>query len=475
MKTSRHLNSTSILSTLITTALATVTSKKQRAQITAFYYHGYILHPIIITLMYSFVAISFFAPIAMSSSLLHLPRMRRCDNVTRFSSSKAARAHGACFHVRHFLKDRQYLSRLHASNENKDDTSLQKSTAWQNSKSSIVDGLLQKTASRAIRTLTNTASGSWNDTDDTDINESKKTGAILNLVDAAIVRSSSTLSEAKNDDTANENQDKRTYLNNPCVTPTALAHSLWKSAIIPYQDSIIDATCGNGKDSLALARMLIPGEHDTNSSFHPHLIGIDIQPRAIANTQRSLLSALPDHIYYNHVTLLQRSHEHLLDVILAREDGKKQEVGLVCYNLGYLPGGQASNNNYKEWKTQTETTLNSITDAASILRVGGLLSVMTYPGSNLEESLAVEHFVEGLAMLTTRDEGGWRGYLASIPDYPSQEGFDGDADGRIRSVVTHSIERVAVLGSPKQTWRSFVHKPIGRPMSPILVTAHRIK
>ena len=167
-------------------------------------------------------------------------------------------------------------------------------------------------------------------------------------------------------------------------------------------------------------------------------------------------------IYYNHISILEQSHEHLLDV-----PRDKSSVGLVCYNLGYLPGGVTDN--YKECQTQTETTLNSITEASLLLRVGGLLSIMTYPGSNLEESIVVEHFIEGLAMLTTRDQAGWRGYLESIPDYNND-------DGRVRMLVTNALERVVEPeGMKKQTWRSFSHKPLGRSLSPVLVTAMRIK
>lgn len=334
-----------------------------------------------------------------------------------------------------------------------------------------------------------------------------------------------------------EHQDKRTYLGNPSVTLTALAHSLWQSTIYPYHDTVIDATCGNGKDCLALAKMLFPGSIDGAKNHHendisdayptenriangeqnfdwvatatpntistinthkpkPRLIGIDIQPRAIANTQRSFLSlsSSSSEIYFKHVTLIEQSHENLIDIVspvLGEDDCRS--VGLVCYNLGFLPGAPSApsttsknnNSNYKQCQTQTSTTLHSITDATLLLRVGGLLSIMTYPGSNMEESIVVEHFVEGLAMLTTREEGGWRGYAESIPDYgdgndSSKINNDDDDDddenkARVRRMVTHALERVAAEGTKDQTWRAFVHRPLGRRMSPVLITAMKIK
>ena len=322
-----------------------------------------------------------------TSALLVNPNRWLSSSSTRRAVSLTAQQHSQIRDI----SGCRYLSRLDASKDNDGaDEPLPKQASWQNPRSSFfVDSLLQKTVSRATSTLSTTTSGKWDDAD-----SSKTTDAasdtISSVVDAAIIRSSSVLSEAADEptftdmnDENNTHQDNRTYLNNPCVTPTALAHTLWKSTIIPYHDTVIDATCGNGKDCLALAKMIFPGKIDPNLDVHPQLVGIDIQSRAITNTRRSLLSTLPEDVYYNHVTLLERSHEHLLDIIAPREDGKKQQVGLICYNLGYLPGGQASNDNYKECKTQMQTTLSSITDAALLLRVGGLLSIMTYPGSNL--------------------------------------------------------------------------------------------
>lgn len=364
---------------------------------------------------------------------------------------------------------------------NKGRQSASTSSTWDNK--SLV-GLLEKTTSRAMSTLSSTINTDFtkdfDTTNDSDVTTEDPT--VQNVIDAAIIRSSSTLDNDTNDDISSNDivepreqqskpkKDKRTYLGNPSVTPTALAHSLWRSTILPC-DTVIDATCGNGKDCLALSRMLFPdsindctditGDGGDSKTPAPQLIGLDIQSRAIQNTKQSLLSSLPSDIYCNHVSILQQSHEHLMNV-----PRDKSSIGLVCYNLGYLPGGVTDN--YKECQTQTETTLNSITDASLLLRVGGLLSIMTYPGSNLEESIVVEHFIEGLAMLTTRDQAGWRGYLESIPNY-------NDDNGRVRMLVTKALERVVAEGKKKQTWRSFSHKPLGRSLSPVLVTAMRIK
>ncbi|KAL7546964.1 hypothetical protein ACHAWF_010280, partial [Thalassiosira exigua] len=353
--------------------------------------------------------------------------------------------------------------------------------------SPLAGSLLDRAVARAARTLS--ANSDFPNSTDRPSDDRGGSGAnVADVLDAAVARSSAVLDGALEWERSEseisaprQNRDKGTYLANPGVTPTALAHSLWRSAVLPGRDTVIDATCGNGKDCLALARMLFPeseagepGADDADEGApRPELVGIDVQSRAMENTRRSLLSSLPAEVYYNRVTLLEQSHERLTDV-----PRDPRSVGLVCYNLGYLPGAppatsstegsSAPGDDYKECRTQTETTLSSITDASLLLRVGGLFSVLTYPGTNLEESVAVERFVEGLAMLTTRDPGGWRGYVEGIPDGERGE-------GRTRALVGRALERVVAEGANGQTWRAFVHRPLGRPLSPVLVTATRIK
>ncbi len=274
--------------------------------------------------------------------------------------------------------------------------------------------------------------------------------------------------------------DKRQYLSNPSVTPTALAHSLWSQVIHPYTDTIIDATCGNGKDTLTLAKLLFPvlkennGTTQSDDEIKPQIIGIDIQKQACENTISLLTQNLPSHIVQNNINILHASHAPL-----PRPNSSKS-VGLICYNLGYLPGSGSSN---KHVSTKMITTVYSLADAALLLRVGGLLSVMTYPGSSYLEYCSVKYFVEGLAMFSSRDN--WRGFVDSIPDNDlllekaNKKKEDNDKvteiTGEIRESVRVALERVINEGDTRQTWRAFDHKPLGRPMSPILFTAMRIK
>lgn len=61
-------------------------------------------------------------------------------------------------------------------------------------------------------------------------------------------------------------------------------------------------------------------------------------------------------------------------------------------------------------------------------------------------------------------------------DVQSRDDFnDGEGTGRVRTMVTRALERVVYEGAEGQTWRAFVNSPLGRPLSPVLAAATRIK
>jgi hypothetical protein len=137
------------------------------------------------------------------------------------------------------------------------------------------------------------------------------------------------------------------------INSCLFAQILW-SNLIKRGDTIIDATLGNGHDTLALARLL---------KGTGQLVGYDIQKISIQNTQ----TLLNKHLTYKEqrgITLLHSSHECF--TIL--------EAKLIVYNLGYLPGGD------KTITTRAETTLKSLENGLAILQLGGALSVMCYVG-----------------------------------------------------------------------------------------------
>lgn len=125
-----------------------------------------------------------------------------------------------------------------------------------------------------------------------------------------------------------------------------LAHFWWER-IVAKESIVIDATCGNGHDTLFLER-LNPKK----------LFAIDLQKEAIEATKKQAKIA----------TILQMSHDTFPESI------EKESVTLIVYNLGYLPGGN------KSLTTKTETTITSLNAAIELIKRGGLISVTCYPG-----------------------------------------------------------------------------------------------
>lgn len=147
--------------------------------------------------------------------------------------------------------------------------------------------------------------------------------------------------------------------------PTARAHRELAAVIRPG-DLAIDATAGNGHDTVFLAERV--GESG-------RVIAFDIQAEAISATRARLAAAgLADR-----VTLIEGSHAGIAGAV------EPASVAAVVFNLGYLPGGDHA------VITLQEETLAATRQALSVLRPGGLLAIVCYPGhpGGDEESAAV--------------------------------------------------------------------------------------
>jgi SAM-dependent methyltransferase len=159
-------------------------------------------------------------------------------------------------------------------------------------------------------------------------------------------------------------------------SPIQLAHILWEQ-LLGKNDIVIDATMGNGKDTLILAKIL-------SKRGSGKVIALDIQPKALENTLKLLNENVSE--FLPNIELLLTSHENFPSEI------EPESVKLIVYNLGYLPGAD------KELTTQTATTLVSIEKALDLLAPGGALSVTCYPGhaEGQKEHEAIKAFVKGL-------------------------------------------------------------------------------
>lgn len=123
-------------------------------------------------------------------------------------------------------------------------------------------------------------------------------------------------------------------------------------------DHAIDATMGNGHDTLFLAQQVGPtGRVDA----------FDVQEKALEQTRLRLT----EHGVAARCHLHHCGHQHMAEVLPA---SSVEQVRVVLFNLGYLPGAD------KALFTRTETTLAAIRQALRLLAQGGRLIVVTYPG-----------------------------------------------------------------------------------------------
>ncbi|MCG6965201.1 MAG: methyltransferase domain-containing protein [Chromatiaceae bacterium] len=138
---------------------------------------------------------------------------------------------------------------------------------------------------------------------------------------------------------------------------TQLAQQSLRELLRPG-DRVIDATLGNGHDTLFLARQVAPGGR---------VVGFDVQQRALEQTRARLADAGLDGV----VSLQLGGHERMVAGVPADWHG---QVAAVMFNLGYLPGAD------KALTTRAATTVAALDQAASLLRIGGQISLLVYRG-----------------------------------------------------------------------------------------------
>ena len=153
--------------------------------------------------------------------------------------------------------------------------------------------------------------------------------------------------------------------------PVPLAH-LFLHTFVRDGHTAVDATCGNGHDTLLLARLV----GDSGSVF-----GFDIQQQAMVETGRRLAEAKLSH----RAKLLLAGHEKLAEHVTG-------PVQVVLFNLGYLPGGD------RTIITLPETTVTALEQSLQLLAPGGIVLVTVYPGhgGGSEEQSCVENWAAGL-------------------------------------------------------------------------------
>ena len=143
-----------------------------------------------------------------------------------------------------------------------------------------------------------------------------------------------------------------------------LAHTLW-SQIIKKGDTVIDATCGNGADSMVLSKLSL----SSDSGF---LYCFDIQDIALKQTKKNLVGEYGCKFVDERVELILCDHRNFPNKIMP------ESVAAIVYNLGYLPG--TSSQGVDRIMTTHQGTIESFERALPLLKVGGVLTATAYRG-----------------------------------------------------------------------------------------------
>jgi 16S rRNA G1207 methylase RsmC len=147
---------------------------------------------------------------------------------------------------------------------------------------------------------------------------------------------------------------------------TTIAH-LFLSHLIKKDDILIDATMGNGHDTLFLA------------NHAKKVYAFDIQKQAIETT-----SLLLEKHQINNVDLILDSHENFSNYVRSFQG--------VIFNLGYLPHGD------KSITTKAFSTIKTIDHMLSKLQQNGYMIIVVYPGhpEGRKESIEIDSYLNTL-------------------------------------------------------------------------------
>lgn len=119
-------------------------------------------------------------------------------------------------------------------------------------------------------------------------------------------------------------------------------------------DIAVDATAGNGHDTLFLANLV----GDTGFVY-----AFDIQKDAVDATLHRLLDNALEH----RAIVLRDGHENIAKYV-------NKPVAGAIFNLGYLPGGN------HDVVTKPNTTIQALESLLQLLKVGGMIVLVVYHG-----------------------------------------------------------------------------------------------
>jgi predicted methyltransferase len=118
--------------------------------------------------------------------------------------------------------------------------------------------------------------------------------------------------------------------------------------VVMENDIVVDATLGNGNDTLFLSKLVTKGR----------VYSFDIQHSAIEGFKK--IQGDIENVY-----LINDGHENINKYVTGRPKA-------IMFNLGYLPGGNET------IITKPETTIQALTLGLQLLSPGGIISIVSY-------------------------------------------------------------------------------------------------
>lgn len=168
--------------------------------------------------------------------------------------------------------------------------------------------------------------------------------------------------------------------------PVPLVHAILRQNLSKGGHAL-DATCGNGKDTMLLAELV--GQDG-------HVWACDIQQAAVDRT----LLRLTEAGFMQRATVLNISHDRVIDYI-------STPLNAVVFNLGWLPGSD------KSVMTESETTVKALDSCLALLAIHGILAITCYPGHSGGD-LETEHVLGWAAALPSNCFYSWKMFQQNV-------------------------------------------------------------
>lgn len=136
-------------------------------------------------------------------------------------------------------------------------------------------------------------------------------------------------------------------------------------------ETVIDATCGNGNDTLFLSKTV---------GSTGRVLAFDVQEQAIQATKQLLTTN-----ERSNVSLAHDNHAHIINYLDTTET-----IGGAIFNLGYLPKSD------KAIITEGKTTIVALDTILSFLKKDGIIVLVVYhghEGGEAEKRAILKHVI----------------------------------------------------------------------------------